>query len=90
MLTLSSFRPGQSELMERSDQLWPGTHCRAGARSCAQTGGALRRGYELRYAAGASSLTAVSAAGPYALLTVRAAKTAAGVPSSTIPSCLNA
>jgi hypothetical protein len=42
------------------------------------------------HAAGASSSTAVSGAGPIAPLTVRAASMAAGVPSSTIPSCLNA
>ena len=41
-------------------------------------------------AAGASPSTGVNAAGPNAPLMVRAASTAAGVPSMTIPSCLNA
>jgi hypothetical protein len=41
-------------------------------------------------AAGASSSTAVKDARPDEPLTVRAATRAAGVPSRTIPSCLNA
>ena len=41
-------------------------------------------------AAGASPSTGINAAGPNAPLMVRAASTAAGVPSMTIPSCLNA
>jgi hypothetical protein len=41
-------------------------------------------------AAGASPSTGVNAAGPNAPLMVRAASTAAGLPSMTIPSCLNA